>query len=303
MSTDISNPKMSVIVNFFNMQREAERTLFSLTPQYQQGVGFEEYEVIAIDNGSSEPLDEKSVKDFSENFTYLYFETDSPSPCAAMNYAISKAKADLVICCIDGARVLSPGILKYTLAASKLHAHPFIYTIGMHIGPHLQNYLVVAGYNQGIEDKLLSTVNWQRNGYELFKISSVAMSSKNGFYSKINESNCFSLRKKDLIDLGGFDERFNSAGGGLVNLDLFNMMHEDKKFSPIMLLGEATFHQFHHGVATNVPMEEHPANKMIQEYAVIKGKSFKYLHRQPEYYGWLSPEYHSKLMAFEEKND
>ena len=297
MIKNLSAPKISVVVNFYNMRREAERTLFSLTPQYQRGVHGDDYEVIAIDNGSTEPLEESRVKSFGGNFHYIYFKADSPSPCAAINHAINKARARFVMCCIDGARILSPGILKYALAASQLHEHSFIYTIGMHLGPEPQNYLVSDGYNQQVEDRLIRTVNWRGNGYELFKISSIALSSKNGFYSLINESNCFMMRKDDLIGIGGFDERFTSPGGGVVNLDVFNIVHEDKKFSPVLLLGEATFHQFHHGVATNVPMKDHPWNKMMQEYALIKGKPFKHSHRQPEYYGWLSLEYHAKLMS------
>ncbi len=69
-----------------------------------------------------------------------------------------------------------------------------------------------------------------------------------------------------------------------------------------MLLGEATFHQFHGGVATNVPIAEHPFKEMMKEYEVIKGERFGYLYRDPEYYGWISSHYHSKLMTIV-KND
>jgi len=297
----VSTPKISVIINFYNMRREAQRTLYSLSAEYQQGVVPDDYEVIVMDNGSSEPLKEDWVKGFGNNFTYIFFNASSPSPCSALNYGVTRAKADSIICCIDRARILSPGILKYSLAAFKLYTHPFIYTLGMHIGPYLQNYLVTAGYNQELEDKLLSTIHWRKNGYELFKESSIAMSSKNGFYSKITESNCFAMKKDDFLAMDGFDERFTSAGGGIVNHDFFNKVHANPKFKPIMLLGEATFHQFHHGVATNVPMEEHPAEKMFQEYEAIKGEPFKHLFRWPEYFGWLSTEYHAKLMTIKEE--
>ena len=33
--------------------------------------------------------------------------------------------------------------------------------------------------------------------------------------------------------------------GGLTNLDIFNRVHEGDSFTPVMPLGEATFHQFH----------------------------------------------------------
>jgi hypothetical protein len=53
---------LSVIVIFYNMRREAARTLLSLSTQYQQNLTADDYEVIAIDNGSTEPLDPKLLK-------------------------------------------------------------------------------------------------------------------------------------------------------------------------------------------------------------------------------------------------
>ena len=103
----LTSPKVSVIVNFFNMQREASRTLFSLTTKYQHNVCKDDYEVIAIDNGSDKPLDEKWVKSFGDNFKYIYFESETPSPCQAINYAVGRAKYENVMTCIDGARILS----------------------------------------------------------------------------------------------------------------------------------------------------------------------------------------------------
>lgn len=290
-----SNTKLSVVINFYNMQREAQRTLYSLTNTYQKNIDADDYEVIVIDNGSTKKLDEKWVQGFGKNFRYIYYDAKTLSPCAALNYAVKQARSDKVMCCIDGARILSPGILKYTLSAFKLHEQPFIYTLGMHLGNKLQNHSIKDGYNQKVEDELLSTVDWKNNGYELFKISTLAASSKSGFFSSIVESNCFSMRKEDYLNIGGFDEEFTSAGGGLVNLDIFNKAHENPSLSPVFLLGEATFHQIHGGVATNVPIEQHPIGEMKKEYVNIKGREFKSFSRVPEYYGFLSKEYHEKL--------
>ena len=44
------NPKISIIVVVYNMQREAPRTLLSLSPSYQ-GVPEKEYEVIIVGSG------------------------------------------------------------------------------------------------------------------------------------------------------------------------------------------------------------------------------------------------------------
>jgi hypothetical protein len=297
------------------------------------------------------------------------------------------------MCLIDGARMLSPGIIKGALAAFREEPEPFVYTIGMHIGRHSQNALVesarlavgpseeslaarvrylegtwswritrplraagtlarrarrrgasqpeppgdpgavkpipgpqkqsllvewirriedsrswsitrplralavlvkralrrpinrprpptvsdefVRAYRRAEEDWLLDSVDWRRNGYLLFTISTPAASvGEHGFHSPVRESNCFALRRTTFLDGGGFDERFRSPGGGLVNLDLFERFVENPRISPICLLGEATFHQFHGGVATNVRMQDHPWESFAAEYEAIRGRPY-----------------------------
>ena len=292
-------PRLSVIVNFHNMRREAARTLHTLSTQYQRDVAPGDYEVIAVDNGSTAPLDAHQVESFGDNFRYLRIEQGTPSPCPAINRAVAGSRGEFVMICIDGARMLSPGILKYTLAALALHRRTFVYTLGMHLGHKPQNESIEEGYDQQAEDELLRSVDWRGDGYRLFSVSSVAYSSRNGFFSRLSESNCFALRRADYLALGGLDEGFTSAGGGLVNLDFFNRVHEQPGIRPVMLLGEATFHQFHGGVATNVRRAEHPWPRMAAEYERIRGKAFTSDPPLPEYLGWLSPRYHAGLVALD----
>jgi glycosyltransferase involved in cell wall biosynthesis len=281
---------LSVIVIFFNMRREAERTLHSLSRAYQKNILDLSYEVIAIDNGSTEPLDEESVKSCGTNFRYVYFDTSIPSPCLALNYGVQIARGTLVTLCIDGARILSPGILHHSLLAARMYKDPFIYTLSMHIGNKTQNDLAEENYSQQDEDILLDSVDWRQNGYSLFDISTVAPSSGTGYFSKLNESNCITMPRSAYSKVGGFDERFESAGGGLANLDFFNRLNRSDDLHPVMLLGEATFHQFHRGTATNVPLKDHPWKEMQEEYISITGKPYRPHRRKPVYFG----EVHSK---------
>ncbi len=280
-------PQISVVVNFFNMRREAQRTLYSLTADYQRDIGSAQFEVIAVDNGSTESLDEAEVRTSGANFRYLYHPTTSKSPAAALNRAVETASGDLIICLVDGARILSPGILAYTLKAARAFEEPFVYTLGMHIGPAIQNESIAEGYDQRVEDTLLEMTAWKENGYELFRISSVAPSSGSGFFSELSESNCVALRKSTFLRLGGFDERFQSPGGGLFNLDFFNRTLERSEIEPVMLLGEATFHQFHGGVATNVQTSEHPWRRFTEEYEAIKGRRYEKVVRPAYFLGHI----------------
>ena len=64
---------LSVVVVFYNMRREAARTLHSLSRAYQQGIDDLDYEVIVVENGSvaDQRLGEEFVESFGPEFRYL----------------------------------------------------------------------------------------------------------------------------------------------------------------------------------------------------------------------------------------
>lgn len=297
MSAITRPPALSIIVIFHNMRREAARTLYSLTPEYQNLPSHSAYEVLAIDSNSSEPLDEAWVKSFGPQFHYQRVSWSHPSPVHAVNVGVAEARSDNIMCMIDGARLLSPGVLPNSLEVLRQYPNPFVYTLGMHLGPKVQNLSMLEGYDQALEDKLLDSIDWRNNGYLLFGISSVALSSKKGFYSPLSESNCFAMCKSTYQEIGGMNERFISRGGGFVNLDFFKKATLTPHITPVMLLGEASFHQYHGGVATNVPMDKHPARDFQAEYQQIYGTRFEAEYRQPEYFGAVSPESAHLLMS------
>ena len=148
------------------MRREAPRTLSALTLPYQHEVRVSDYEVIVVDSNSREPLDARWVTSLQGNFRYRYVESDVPTPNKAMNAGIAMARAPLVCCMIDGARIPSPGIVSGMIRASAAFGPAYVMTLGMHLGPKVQSDSVSDGYNQAVEDCLLATVDWQGNGCE-----------------------------------------------------------------------------------------------------------------------------------------
>jgi glycosyltransferase involved in cell wall biosynthesis len=284
----MSIPILSVIVVAYNMQREIPRTLYTFSSQYQLNVASSEYEVIVIDNGSKEHLSEDLVKSFGQNF-HLIRRNASLSPAQAINAGVEIAKGNLIMICIDGARMLTPNVVLYTLAAFKAFENPIVATIAYHLGPKLQNISMTEGYDRDTEDKLLGSIDWKVNGYSLLSISSFAGSSISGWFLPLGESNCLTTSKSQYKELKGFDEKFISPGGGMVNLDFYKRACEAT--TPlVVLLGEGTFHQFHGGVATNVPLNQHPGPIFHEEYRQLRGQDFSFPSQEPILFGKLTKE-------------
>lgn len=53
-------PRLSIVVIFHNLTREAARTLDTLCPAFQQGGSADDYDVLAIDSGSQSALKAKA---------------------------------------------------------------------------------------------------------------------------------------------------------------------------------------------------------------------------------------------------
>jgi glycosyltransferase involved in cell wall biosynthesis len=281
---------LSIVVIFHEMQREACRTLFSLSREFQEHAENLSYEVIAIDNGSKKPLSKQFVEQFGGNFRYEYYDTQAVSPAAAVNHGVSLAQGELVAIIVDGARMASPGLVSQTLTPAKWLSEPAVFSLSWQLGQELQNVSMLSGYNQLVEDELLNSVNWRKNGRKLFDISVLAQSSRRGFLGGVPaEFSWICMKKKTFNSLGGFDEAFISKGGGMMNHDFRNRLMTSPGIEPLMVLGEGVFHQFHGGVATNVPAEMHPQLEFSAEFERIRGKPYE-ISNTPEtlYFGTMS---------------
>lgn len=288
-------PAASLVVVAYDMARELPRTLQSLSAACQRGVTEADYEVIVVDNGSKAPFDAALCRRLCPNARFLQMRDAGASPVAAINAGLAEARADVVGVMIDGARMASPGLVAAALQATRVHPRPVIGTLAFHLGPDVQIRSVGQGYDQRVEDALLASVDWVADGYELFTISVMAGSSVGGWFAFPAETNALFMRRAEWEALGGYDPAFASPGGGLVNLDTWARACALPDVQAMLLLGEATFHQVHGGVATNAPRSRW--REFHDEYVRIRGKAFTAPAGLPLVVGRLPAQARSSLRA------
>lgn len=283
------DPKISIVICSYNMPRELPRTIRSLSPLMQRGVQKSDYEIIVVDNGSTQPFDVEECRGWGAHLRVLTIPSGSasPSPARALNTGIAEARGELIGAMIDGARMASPGIIASAVMAQKLSDRAVILTLGFHLGSQLQMESVPQGYNQEQEDRLLGQSGWTEDGYRLFDVSVFAASSQDGWFSPISESNAIFMRRHLWDELGGFDEKFQAPGGGFVNLDTLSRAVQLPDAVVVTLLGEGTFHQVHGGVATN--SMQNMTDLFHAEYKEIRQRNFQTPVYRSLYFGTVPP--------------
>lgn len=290
------SPKISFVVIAYNMQREVLRTVESLSRRYQQGSESIDYEVVVVDNGSSEPLDLSPVGDIGVPVHLIRRDYAKVSPADAINIGVSESTGDYVAILIDGARMLSPGVVKGTFDAIGLADQPVIAVLGLHLGPAHQRVTVEQGYSKMIEDRLLESISWPAHGYKLFEIASWGGSCAAGWLGMAAESNCICVSRPFYNELGGYDEGFEMPGGGLVNLDFYKRAVEHPSSTLIYLVGEGCFHQLHGGVTTDKRQQGHSFEELNEEYQRLRGEGFSAPIKSPVLYGKLAPAHAPALL-------
>ncbi len=118
--------KLSVILISYDMAREIPRTLHSLSRTYQHGAQDLAYEVLLIDNGSPEPLDEATWRDIDVPARLIRLQDASSSPARAINIALEEAVGDVVCLMIYGAHILTPGVFRMALSCYRAYENAVV---------------------------------------------------------------------------------------------------------------------------------------------------------------------------------
>jgi len=244
-------PKVSVILIAYSMSRQLENTLISLAPDYQQGVDGDDYEVLVIENSSSDNLSAEKVAALPDNFHYLLREEAAVSPVYAVNEGFALSRAPFICLMIDGARMVSPGIIRTALQAYAISKNAIVAVPGYHLGQEEQHLVAVQQDQAAYESDLLASVDWQSDGYELFGISTFSGANRHGYLNPMMECNCLFASAENFAAIGYANTEFQLPGGGSVNLHMYRSLGMLAKSEFYVLPGEGSFHQYHGGVTTS----------------------------------------------------
>ncbi len=284
---------VSFVLIVYDMPAQAQNTVRSLLPDYQRDARSQDYEVLIVENESANTMSRDFLDSLPSNFSYHLRKETQPTPIHAINYGIERARGDNVCVMIDGARLLTPGVVKNTILGHRVSDRAVVTVPGYHLGFELHQKAVGSGYDLDQEKALMRTISWPDNGYRLFDISCFSGSCANGFYLAHSESNCISMPREIWDDLGGYDVRFDMRGGGLVNLDLYKRACEYPGITHIFLHGEGTFHQLHGGVTTggqDIEDRQKFIDAIREQYQQIRGQRFSAPETNPIFLGELSNE-------------
>ncbi len=279
-------PVVSVVVIVYQMSAQAARTLFTLSTAYQRDVSPYEYEVIVVENASDDNLNPRVVERMGPQFRYYRRTETGVSPTPAINVGLSLARGEYVALMVDGARMVSPGVLRNAMDAFRIQHDAVVAVPGYHVGYDDHMFREDAAHSLRQDRKLLAGIPWRSDGYRLFDISIQSGANPFGFLHPLGESNCMFAPREAYEAIGGADERFNLPGGGMVNLDMYCELLRPESTRLFLTPGEGTFHQFHGGVTTQADADRAALMaEFNQNYVQIRGTTYFAPRKEPYFIG------------------
>ena len=277
---------LSVVLIGYKMSRQLLNTAYTLSTHYQRNVNASEYELIVVENESSDNVDEEALLALGDNIRFLRRQESSHTPVYAVNEAFSLCRGELWGLMIDGARMVSPGVLRKAIDCWSENRRALVAVPGYHLGKQEQYELEDPLAALQAERELLDACDWRKDGYQLFSISTFSGANRRGYLQPIMECNCVFSSAGNFERIGYADERFQLRGGGSINLHMYRSLGLLADSELYVLPGEGSFHQFHGGVTTFgyedrvAEIERH----RVQLHSFWPG-GFHSLRRKPTLYG------------------
>lgn len=282
----MTTPLLSIIVIVHDMPRQALNTLRSLSAGYQRDVVADDYEVIVVENRSPRTIDPAALAALPGRFRHVLRDEAGVSPAAAINAGLAFAQGRQIGLMIDGARMVTPGVIALALAAARITPHALTLVPGYHLGDHEHQFHATHGHSEERERELLRGIDWEHDGYRLFDIACLSGANRHGIFHPFLECNCMVLPAGVMHDLGGADERFDLPGGGGLNLALYRRAALHPQTRLFVLPGEGSFHQLHGGVTTSeVEGRQQLLDRIRDQLHELLGEPFTAPRLQPSLLG------------------
>jgi hypothetical protein len=190
---------------------------------------------------------------------------------------------------IDGARLVSPGVLELVLMAGRMDAGAVVAVPGYQIGPAMQH--LDPAHDEATDRALLARAGWPASGYGVFRVSSMSWANQAGWLRAFMECNCLFAPRDILRDGGCADERFDLPGGGALNLHIWRQAVLHPRARLVVLPGEGSFHQAHGGVTTAArPDRDAMLEAIRRQLDEISGEPFAAPAVTPLLLGEVPPE-------------
>lgn len=224
---------ISVVTAYYNRKKLFYNTLLSLRNSFVK-----DFEVIAVDDGSTE---DNRLEDLQAEFSFLKVIRLEPkdkwysNPCIPFNIGFAAATGDIVI-------IQNPECLHY--------GDIFSYVMD-HLKPN--DYISFASYSldREITDNLTAADISEIESASAIHIlqETAALDGDAGWYNHSRYDPrgmhwCSAIRKRDLEDLGGFDDRF--ALGVAFDDDEFLMRIKKKGMNFRIIDSPFVLHQNHY---------------------------------------------------------
>ena len=281
---------LGVVVVVYNMRRAARRTLHSLSRSYQQGIDDLDYEVIVVENGSDpeQRLGEELVRSFGAEFRYIDLGDErSPSPARAINRGIAASTAQNLAVMIDGAHLLTPGVLHYAMeGCPPTRPRSSSQSTGTS-GPGSSRSRWRAATTRS--SKICSSPRSTGPPTDTASSRSATSSATATGSTVTGRATASSCRGAWSSRRAEWTRASPSPGGGFVNLDFYERMVCSPGVNLVTMLGEGTFHQVHGGTTTNVAEPDELVKSYEDEYAELRGRRFYVPLQQAHYVGRLPP--------------
>lgn len=214
---------ISIVTTYFNRKQQLLNTLRSINRSTVKDI-----EIIITDDAS---IDSERLEDLVDDYSFLKLIRLEPeqktwiNPCIPFNIAIQHAKGDIIV-------LQNPECFHKT-------------DILAYMREHITDNTYISVPTFALTSKMTNELS---SGFEDFDLSSTAIGCENGWYNHptfraCHYHFCAAISRKNIQELGGFDERY-AHGIGFDDDDLLRRISR-KGINMSFAENQLAYHQHH----------------------------------------------------------